>query len=420
MGVLVRSTLKLLFRNPGFWFFMIVTPILSVVILRTEQNNLGAYEIVGAEEIIELDKPEDKVAYYGGKGKYVIKVYDAAESELADYMLDKLGKSGAFLVCRVKVPGMSKADADARMARDGYEDRMGSAIYIGKGFEEGISSGDMGDSLVVYTLSEDERNELLDSELKMIIGQLKTAALASAASGDEGLTVMDTLREMNKAIPSKQVISLAGKNSRNLTNDQLDQKALMGYALAILTLGFVFGGIFIAHTAIAEQENMVFTRIRLTNLSPAQYFTAKFLSAGVIAVMLTAVTGLCSFAISTDKLGIGRVEFLILIFMLGLIFSTVSLLLGILFGNVMSANVAAFALWSMSSMLAGLYFPLDSTTKAVRTISYMMPQKWFLDATEMMMVRDNRVYFMVLCVTVAYMIVTVSLGSVGIKYKNYE
>ena len=50
----------------------------------------------------------------------------------------------------------------------------------------------------------------------------------------------------------------------------------------------------------------------------------------------------------------------------------------------------------------------------------MMPQKWFLDATEMMMVRDNRVYFMVLCVTVAYMIVTVSLGSVGIKYKNYE
>ena len=71
-------------------------------------------------------------------------------------------------------------------------------------------------------------------------------------------------------------------------------------------------------------------------------------------------------------------------------------------------------------MLAGLYFPLDSTTKAVRTISYMMPQKWFLDATEMMMVRDNRVYFMVLCVTVAYMILIGSFGSLGLKIKRVE
>ena len=116
----------------------------------------------------------------------------------------------------------------------------------------------------------------------------------------------------------------------------------------------------------------------------------------------------------------GRISFLVIIFLLGVIFSSISLLLGILLGNVMSANVAAFTLWSMSSLLAGLYFPLDSTTKAVKTLSYMMPQKWFMDATELLMVKDNSVYFMIICVTIAYMIITLSLGSVGIKYKNYE
>ena len=37
---------------------------------------------------------------YGGKGEYVIKVYDASHSEISEYLLNKLAKSGMFLVCR--------------------------------------------------------------------------------------------------------------------------------------------------------------------------------------------------------------------------------------------------------------------------------------------------------------------------------
>ena len=83
-------------------------------------------------------------------------------------------------------------------------------------------------------------------------------------------------------------------------------------------------------------------------------------------------------------------------------------------------HVAAFSLWSMSSLLSGLYFPLDSSAKTVKTISYMMPQKWFMDATEMLMVRDNKVYFVLICVTIAYMVITLSLGSVGIRFRNSD
>jgi len=404
-----------MFRNPGFWFFLLITPVLSTVVLRLQQTNLGAYEVTSIYEKVELDSESDKVAYYGGKGKYVVKVYDASGTELSEYLLDKLTGSGAFLVCRVKVPQMTKADADDRMKVDGYDDRMGAALYLGKSFDEEAVAGSMSDGMVVYTLSEDERKALLDNELHMIIGQIKTAAAAVGSAN-----AASYLTEVNRMLPEMKVVSLAGKNARNLTNEQLDQKALMGYAFAILTLGFVFGGIFVAHTVISEQKDMVFTRIRLTDISSKGYYTAKFLCGGVVSVLLTIVMGVCSLMIDTGRLGINRVSLLAMVFLLGLIFSSISLLFGILLGNIFSANVAAFTLWSMSSLLSGLYFPLDSSAKAVKTISYMMPQKWFLDATEMLMVRDNKVYFVLICVTIAYMVITFSLGSVGIRFRNSD
>ena len=109
-----------------------------------------------------------------------------------------------------------------------------------------------------------------------------------------------------------------------------------------------------------------------------------------------------------------------MIFLLGLIFCSLSLLLGILFDNVMSANIAAFSLWSLSAMLAGLYFPLDSTTDTVKMISYLMPQKWFLSITEYLMTGDGKGYIMMLGVTAAYMVIILSLGSVGIKFRSNE
>ena len=86
----------------------------------------------------------------------------------------------------------------------------------------------------------------------------------------------------------------------------------------------------------------------------------------------------------------------------------------------MSSNYAVFAIWSISAMLAGLYFPLDDTTKALKTLSYLMPQRWFMDASELLLVGDKGAYSMVLCITVAYLITIISIGSVGLKIKRHE
>ena len=415
MKSIIYSTLKLLFRNAGFWFFLIITPILSTLILKDEQTNLSSYEMNGsavASKVVEIETAEEKLAYYSGKGRYVIKVYDASGSELSEYLLSKMTESGAFMVCRVKTPGMTGEELEERIRLDAEKDRLGAALFLGQSFDDEATSGSVKDGMKVFILSEDERKSLLNSELTMILGQIRRAK----ESGD----IMGTLKSMNETLPKKTVETLADKDEILLSNKQIDQRTLIGYAFAFMTLGFVFTGIFIAHTTINEKKDMVLTRIRLTRLRDVQYFTAKFLSGAIVSALLTAIMAVCSFLIPEEKLGVSRFIFILMIFLLGLIFCSLSLLLGILFDNVMSANIAAFSLWSLSAMLAGLYFPLDSTTDTVKMISYLMPQKWFLSITEYLMTGDGKGYIMMLGVTAAYMVIILSLGSVGIKFRSNE
>ncbi|MBQ9234789.1 MAG: ABC transporter permease [Lachnospiraceae bacterium] len=427
MSTIIKSTLKLTLRNKGFWFFLIITPLLSVLILNINQdNNLAYYSKDDAPNISELSNLDDKVAYYRGGGEYVIKVYDACQSELSEYLLNKLAENNMFKVCRVKADGLTKEEADICVENDGINDRMGAAIYLDESFDKkAINNED--DALTVYILSDDEREKLLIYEVGQCLGRIKAAATmvgattmeADTSTGEEE-NIMKALKEMDAALPKEEASLPKDESDNGLSAHQISQKTLMGYAFAFMTLGFVFCGIIVAHTAIKEQKDMVLTRIKLSGIGSYEYFAAKLIVSIIVSMMLTAILGICSFLVDTDAMGMNRLEFIGMIFLLGIIFCSISLLLGSLMGNVMSANVAAFTLWSLSSMLAGLYFPLDYTTKAIKTLSYIMPQKWFVDGTEMILTDDNKAFFMLLCVTVAYLVIIISLGSVGIKFKSSE
>ncbi|MBP3754854.1 MAG: ABC transporter permease [Lachnospiraceae bacterium] len=412
---IIKSTLKLLFRNIIFWIFLIATPLLSMVMLRVQADNIGSYDSADLEEIIEIDNADDRAGYFGGNGKYVVKVYDASCSELSEYMLNCLEQSGMITAVRAKVPEMTEGEAKDHADFDGYSDLVGADLYLDKDFDEYVLNGEADKALTVYILSDDERCEILENEIKMFMGQVSNALLMGNRED-----VIDTLEAMYDALPNNETVLIGSSDGRDLTNKQLDQKALVGYAFAFLTLGFVFGGVLIAYTVIRERKDMVLTRVKLTRLTDPQYFAAKFICGGIVSFMYAVVTSLMTLTIDESKLGMSRIGFFAMIFALGLIFCSLSLMMGILFDDVMSATVSAFILWTLSSLLSGLYFSLDAAGDAIKTMSYIMPSKWFLDATEMLMLGDNKVYFMILCVTTAYLIVTLGLGSIGIKIRNHE
>ena len=178
--------------------------------------------------------------------------------------------------------------------------------------------------------------------------------------------------------------------------------------------------VFVAHGAINEQKNGVYTRIKLTGTDTLKYFASKIVTTLIVTVMITAVMAVCSLTLKMEDLGMNRLKFLMMIFLMGLIFGSLSMLVGILIGDVMGANVSAFTVWCMSALFSGLYFPLKDTSAGIKFISSLMPQHWFLEGTEMIFVGDNKACYMLLCITAAYLLVIISLGSLGLKMKRAD
>lgn len=414
MKTLVKMSMKLLVRTKIIWLFLVLMPVLSTMILKTNVDYTSFQDDI--ESLVDIEDADTKVAYYSTNGEYVVKVYDASGSELSDYLLGRLSSSGMFMLCRVDLSGQ---DIDAKFINehidlDGHEDRMGAALYIPEDFDEKILDGNVAEALTMYVLSDDARNDALESELALQLSRLETTSIYAANEGD----IVETLEKVDDMSPEKEVVSVSGSEERSLTAAQVNQKANLGYAFSFLTLGFVFAGFFIANGAIQEQKNGVITRINLTKTNMLCYFTSKFVAAFLICLVMTGVVGICSLALDMNDLGMNIFVFLFLIFLMGLIFCTLSMFMGIIMNDVFGASVASFTLWCTSSLFSGLYFPLDTASKGIQVLSSLMPQKWFLDGAEMIFVGDNKAFSMVICITVAYIAIIVSLGSVGLKVRR--
>lgn len=417
MIALVKMSLKLLLRNKGFLFFLIVTPILSTVILSIKTEHTVYTDAMNTKVVLELKDCTEKALYIGDTSACIIKVYDASNSELSEYVLNQMAGKGMFSVCRADAGGMTEAEIDECAEKDAFDDRAGMLIYLKEDFDEAILTGNWEKGIKLYDVSEDERKELFVTELTDLLVRIKQV---QNMTGDDTTLILDTLKNIEDKLPQKENINFAGKEDVELTDEQINQRTQIGYAFAFITLGFLFCGVCVAHSVIEEKNNKVFTRVMLTKISNRNYFLSKFVIAFIISLMQTFVLAVCLLLVPGLDVGMNVISFLLTIFLLGVIFSTLSLLLGVLLGDVMSANYAVFAVWSISGMLAGLYFPLDDTTKALKTLSYLMPQRWFMDASELLLIGDKSAYSMILCVTVAYLIVILSVGSVGLKIKRNE
>lgn len=414
---LIKMSLKLLLRNKGFLFFLLATPVLSAFILNIKVEHAVYMEDGAVPAIIELDDCTEKAVYMGDTSAYIVKVYDASGSELSEWVLDKMAAAGMFSVCRCDVSTMTEDEIFLQAKKDAFDDRAGVLLYLKRNFDQAVLDGDWEQGIQIYKVSEDERWELFETELIDSLGLIKKVQMLA---GEDSGIIIEMLETIAEEMPDKKIVSLAEKEGLALTDEQVNQRTQIGFAFAVITLGFLFCGVCVAHTVIEEQNNKVFTRVMLTRVCSRDYFFSKFVVAFMICIMQTFVLAVCLSVMKGLDFGISIASFLLVIFLLGLIFSTLSLLLGVMLGDVMSSNYAVFAIWSISALLAGLYFPLDDTTAALKTISYLMPQKWFLDASELLLAGDNSAYSMLLYVTAAYLIVIISIGSVGFKIKRQE
>ncbi len=412
---LLKMSIRLLFRNKGFLFFLCVMPIVSTVILLMQAD----YSIVKEEKsgIIDLEDCTERAVYVSDTSKFIIKVYDDSRTELSEYLLNKLASVGVFSVCRCDVSDMTEEEVTSQAKKDAFDDKAGTILYIKEDFDKAVIEGKYKDAVLVYTTSDDDRYQLFESDMVSI---LTTINQVGAITEGDNKNILSVLSEMDSSLPEKKVVSMGGVDEISLTQKQHSQKTNMGYAFAIITLGFLFCGVCVAHTVIEEQNNKVYTRIMISKMSRQEYLVSKFMITLMMSIVQTIIMGICLIFLKDIEFGMDKLSFLFIIFCLGLIFGTISFMLGVVIGDVMSSNFAVFTLWSMSSLLSGLYFPLDDTTQALKTLSFLMPHRWFMNAAEMLITGNNGAYSLVICVTIAYLIITISLGGIGLKMKENE
>ena len=421
-GTLFKMNIKLLLRKKMLLFFLLAAPLLSAFVLnlKFEIEIAGYGEENLRDHIIEMEE-SDHAVYMGDNTAFIIKVYDASKTELSEYVLGQLTKSGMFSVCRLDAGMRTKEEIEEAVKKDAFDDRAGAILYLKEDFDTCILEENYEGAMEIFDVSDDERKELFLEELQYVFVGIRRAKEISVQMGNDGAENITTILEsMEEQMPEKRIITVDGKDKVALTGEQSTQKSQIGWAMAIITLGFLFCGVFVAHTVIEEQNNRVYTRILLTKMDEKGYLLSKFLVTIVIAVLQTAVLGIFIFAVKSMDFGIPKISFLLLIFCLGLIFSTLAFLLGILLGDVMSANYAVFTVWSVSALLAGLYFPMDGTSQTIKTLSALMPQNWFMKVTELLLTGDKGAYSMLLYITVAYLVVIVSVGAVGLKVNGGE
>ncbi len=418
--MLLKMNVRLLLRNKAFLFFLCITPIVSTIILGLKTGTSASVlfkEEDARSSILELENSKERAVYTGDTTAFIVKVYDASHSELSEYMLEELTKSGMFSICRADARELTAEEVEKQAKKDAFDDRAGALLYVKPNFDNGVLAGSPDEAVLFYPVSEDERLELFEEELTENLNLMYNLAENTGMKADE---MIEALENLNAYMPEKSVVSLNSKSDIVLTDKQCSYRDKIGYAFAIITLGFLFCGVCVAHTVIEEQGNKVYTRIMLSGISRALYLGAKFLMSVMISVLQTGILGICLFVSGNMDFGVPKGSFLLLIFLLGLIFSIISFCTGILMGDVMSSNYMVFALWSVSALLAGLYFPLDTTSPALKAIAYLMPQKWFMRATELLLTGDKSVYSMVICITAAYLIVILSIGGIGLKIKRED
>jgi len=411
---IIKMNLKLLLRNKGYLAFLFILPVISVLMLNmnntdtmfAQQNTNVIYELKSEQEQI-LNVENDK---------FSIKVIDSSNSKLSNYILKELTRTGAYHIYRYKEKPISLNQAREFALQSANHGSIGAVIYIPQNFDQVILKGQES-NLVLFQAMKDERIDLVKNNLNTFQKSLHTYAKLTDFQKDKLEVLLDTSikKEMKK-----QNVSIEIGDNLMLTSKQKSNSSSISYSLSFLTIGFLFSGVFIAATVVEERKNRVYNRFLLSTASLFNYGCSKLLLVLLSTIMQTGIIAIAIRLLVKTEYGIPFLSYLFLVFFLGLIFNLYSVVIGVLTDNVLTSNYIAFLTWTLSCLLAGLYFPLDGASKWWEKVSMLMPQRWVVKSAEMLMAGKSGVFGMFLLVVLSFLIVISSVGLLGIKIRRKE
>ncbi|AWW27527.1 MULTISPECIES: ABC transporter permease [unclassified Acetobacterium] len=406
---MVKTNLKLLLRNKGYLALVLLLPILSAGLLSLQLGGEVSMKDDTSYMVQTIEDRADSITSIENT-KLMVKLYDNSNTETSDYLAQELAGSGLFRVFRYNQEVVDLPTARQESIDGAGKSNIGAVVYIPKDFEADLLAGGTG-KLSLLEIKSDGRNALLNSNVNTYLNFIMKA---TETTGYDKTALDAMLSELKESKLNKKIEAVEIGNSLTLTSQQNHQSTRIGYSIAVLTMGFLFCGVFIADIIVRERNNQVYNRIFLSKASILNYVLSKMamilLTVGIQTTILAMATPLL---VSTD-FGIPFPSYLFLVFGLGLCISTLSVVIGTLVGNTMNATYAVFAIWIVSNIMAGLYFPITSAAQWWVKASLLIPQRWVIVASEMLMTGETGVYAMYGLIVGSYLLILMAGTSIGI------
>lgn len=401
--IMLKYNIKLLLRNPGFYVSMILLPIAA-----TFMFNLQYQDTTEKKENSIVELSDDKLSVVDADySKLIVLAYDNSKSSSSKYLLKELNYYGLYKIYSYKTD--SCPDDFNAWAKDYMNNNTAKVIlYFPKDFEKNILEGSS-NGMSIYVGNSDDRIKMLKSCVQYSVSSMDKFAQLSNKDNASYLKYLD---ELAKNRIEKNSVDVISAGEFNLSNEQNGFINNIAFAIAILSFAFILSGVFNANIIIREKNDLILTRVKLSDTSVSVYIMVKIAIGFIITLLQTAIATVGIFIFTSGDFGISISDFVIFTATLGLIFNTVCVMCGFISNNLMNALYFSFGIWMITNMLSGVYFPSMELDGWIGKLSDLTPQKWVLTTSKMIMTNRENDYSKYILVSVEFLMAVFVLGLV--------
>ena len=377
---MAKTSSKLLLRNKAFFVVGILIPIMATLLINM-WSGMATVEI--QDTVYELTDMDEQVAYGVDFNRYPVKIYDKANNEDTREICENINAAGMFQVFRVAADTYDDETINESIRNTTLNDKIGAIVIL----------ADNENDIKLYSVGEDERFELFKNTLEFVV-----------------------MNHTNVTADNHITYVTVG------ADDAVDyyQTRDFSYCLAIASMAFIFGGVLVLSTVITEKNDNVYSRLMMTSATKGSYLLSKVMLAVAFALIQSVIMSISFTFFVKSNIGISPCQFFIVLFLEGLIFSLVSLCSGLFINSVAASSLFAFAIWSMSALLAGTYFDISNASDLYKKVALIMPERWAMLAVTRFVNGDNSGYSLILCATAAFLVIIFVVGIIGLKLSDDE
>lgn len=347
MGSIIIKELKIMLKEKGNFFFLILMPIMFIVLFATVLGDIGDSTIT-------------------------ITYTDEDQSGTSETFLKSIAEIDGIELERVTGP------VEAEVARI-KEGKLSSLLVIPEGFEKRIQAGDAPVQIEFYRdAAPGEPASPIQAVLDNVAGGYREHKLVSALNA-MGVNEQEASAILQSPIEVKEV-------AEKTVGGSVIEHIVPGYM--VMFVFFIW--ISMVNRFQTERDSGMVARLRSTPMKPPVYLVGMWVPAIISVLIQCAVLLAFGYFVYDIHLGdVGLISLIVLCLALCGTGLGLGLSLVVKSFNQGLAITQVFALGG--AMVAGLWFPMDMMPEFVQTIGEFTPQYWAQKGLQDVMVRGAHI-----------------------------